>query len=91
MTSQQITAGPGATSVQPPGGECIRVQAPAVAEPREDLGAGDVFAAAFFVALHEGLPPERAAGFAGAAAGIRIEGSGADAIGNRSAIEARLP
>ena len=86
-----ITAGPGATSVQPPGGECIRVQAPAVAEPREDLGAGDVFAAAFFVALHEGLPPERAAAFAGAAAGIRIEGSGADAIGNRSAIEARLP
>jgi sugar/nucleoside kinase (ribokinase family) len=50
-----------------------------------------VFAAAFFVALHEGLPPERAAGFAGAAAAIRIEGSGADAIGDRSAIEARLP
>jgi len=86
-----ITAGPGATSVQTPAGECTRVQAPAVAEPREDLGAGDVFAAAFFVALHEGLPPERAAGFAGAAAAIRIEGSGADAIGDRSAIEARLP
>jgi len=86
-----ITAGPDATSVQTPGGECIRVQAPAVAEPREDLGAGDVFAAAFFVALHEGLPPERAAAFAGAAAAIRIEGSGADAIGDRSAIEARLP
>jgi len=86
-----ITAGPGATSVQPPGGECTRVQAPAVAEPREDLGAGDVFAAAFFVALHEGLAPERAAAFAGAAAAIRIEGSGADAIGDRNAIEARLP
>ena len=54
------------------------------------LGAGDVFAAAFFVALHEGLSPERAAAFAGAAAAIRIEGAGADAIGDRSAIEARL-
>jgi hypothetical protein len=86
-----ITAGPGATSVQTPDGECTRVQAPAVAEAREDLGAGDVFAAAFFVALHEGLPPERAAAFAGVAAAIRIEGSGADAIGDRSAIEARLP
>ena len=86
-----ITAGPSATSVQPPGGECTRVQAPAVAEPREDLGAGDVFAAAFFVALHEGLTPERSAAFGNAAAAIRIEGSGADAIGDRSAIEARLP
>jgi sugar/nucleoside kinase (ribokinase family) len=85
-----ITAGAGATSVQTPGGKCTRVQAPAVAEPREDLGAGDVFAAAFFVALHEGLPPERAAAFAGAAAAIRIEGSGADAIGDRRAIEARM-
>ena len=86
-----ITAGPGATSVHLPGGETARVQAPAVAEPRDDLGAGDVFAAAFFVALHEGLPPERAAAFARAAAAIRIEGAGADAIGDRSAIEARLP
>jgi sugar/nucleoside kinase (ribokinase family) len=85
-----ITAGPGATSVQSPGGESTRVQAPAVAEPRDDLGAGDVFAAAFFVALDEGLPPERAAAFGNAAAAIRIEGSGSDAIGDRSAIEARL-
>jgi pfkB family carbohydrate kinase len=85
-----ITAGPGATSVRPPGGECIRVQAPAVAESRDDLGAGDVFAAAFFVALREGLPVERAAAFGNAAAAIRIEGSGADAIGDRRAIETRL-
>ncbi len=86
-----ITAGPGATSVHLPGGENALVQAPAVAEPCDDLGAGDVFAAAFFVALHEGLPPERAAAFAGTAAAIRIEGSGADAIGDRRTIEARLP
>ncbi len=66
------------------------MQAPAVAESRDDLGAGDVFAAAFFVALHEGLPAERAAAFGNAAAAIRIEGSGADAIGDRRAIETRL-
>jgi hypothetical protein len=86
-----VTAGPGATSVELPGGEITQVQAPAVAAPRDDLGAGDVFAAAFFVALHEGLPPTRAATFANAAAAIRIEGLGADAIGGRGAIEARLP
>jgi hypothetical protein len=86
-----VTAGPGATSVELPGGEITQVQAPAVAAPRDDLGAGDVFAAAFFVALHEGLSPTRAASFANAAAAIRIEGLGADAIGDRRAIEARLP
>ena len=86
-----VTAGPGATSVQPPGGAVVQVQAPAVAAPRDDLGAGDVFAAAFFVALHEGLSPVRAAAFANAAAAIRVEGIGADAIGDRRAIEARLP
>ena len=59
--------------------------------PRDDLGAGDVFAAAFFVALHEGLSPVSAATFANAAAAIRVEGVGADAIGDRRAIEARMP
>jgi hypothetical protein len=85
-----ITAGPGATSVQEPDGRVSQVQAPAIAHPRDDLGAGDVFAAAFFIALHEGRSAARAAAFAGAAAAIRIEGAGADAIGDRSAIEARL-
>jgi hypothetical protein len=85
-----ITDGPGATSVQPPGAEVTRVQAPAVSEPRDDLGAGDVFAAAFFVALHEGLSPEHAAAWGNAAAAIRVEGVGARAIADRRAIEARL-
>jgi hypothetical protein len=85
-----ITAGAGATSVQPPGGEITRVQAPAVIEPRDDLGAGDVFAAAFFVSLHEGFSPTRAAALGNAAAAIRVEGVGAGAIGDRGTIEARL-
>jgi sugar/nucleoside kinase (ribokinase family) len=102
-----ITAGPNATTVQTPRGETIagpnamidqapageigRVRAHAVAAPRDDLGAGDVFAAAFFVALHEGLSPTQAAVFGNAAAAIRIEGAGAGAIGDRGAIEARVP
>jgi hypothetical protein len=85
-----VTAGAGATSVRSPGGEIAWVQAPAIAAPRDDLGAGDVFAAAFFVALHEGHSPAHATAYGNAAAAIRIEGSGADAIGDRGAIEARL-
>jgi sugar/nucleoside kinase (ribokinase family) len=85
-----ITAGASATSVQPPAGEIARVQTAAVAEPRDDLGAGDVFAAAFFIALHEGRSPARAAAYGNAAAAIRIKGVGADAIGDRGAIEARV-
>jgi hypothetical protein len=85
-----ITAGARATSVQLPGGGVTHVQAPAVADPKDDLGAGDVFAASFFIALHEGQTPARAAAYGNAAAAIRIEGTGADAIGDRSAIEARL-
>lgn len=83
-----ITAGAGATSLYLPDGAVTRVQAPAVAHPRDDLGAGDVFAAAFFISLHEGHSPEQAATYGNAAAAVRIGGVGADAIGDRSAIEA---
>jgi hypothetical protein len=83
-----ITAGADATSVYLPDGTVAQVPAPAVADPRDDLGAGDVFAAAFFIALHEGHSPEQAASYGNAAAAIRIGGVGADAIGDRSAIEA---
>jgi sugar/nucleoside kinase (ribokinase family) len=86
-----ITAGAGATSVSLPDGGVTQVKAPTVAHPHDDLGAGDVFAAAFFVALRDGLSPARAAAFGNAAAAIRIEGVGAGAVGDRSAIEARLP
>lgn len=83
-----ITAGAGATSLYLPDGAVTRVQAPAVAHPRDDLGAGDVFAAAFFTSLHEGHSPEQAASNGNAAAAIRIGGVGADAVADRSAIEA---
>jgi sugar/nucleoside kinase (ribokinase family) len=47
-----------------------------------------VFAAAFFISLHKGHSPAQAATYGNAAAAIRIEGAGADAIGDRRAIEA---
>jgi sugar/nucleoside kinase (ribokinase family) len=49
-----------------------------------------VFAAAFFVALREGRTARAAAAFANAAAAVRIAGTGADAIGDRTAVEERL-
>jgi sugar/nucleoside kinase (ribokinase family) len=49
-----------------------------------------VFAAAFFVALREGRSAQAAATFANAAAAVRIAGDGAQAIGDRTAVEARL-
>jgi hypothetical protein len=67
------------------------VQAPIVpVAVREDLGAGDVFAAAFFMALADGRTALDAATFGNAAAAVRIAGSGPDAIGNRAQIEAAL-
>ena len=60
-----------------------------LASLREDLGAGDVFAAAFFAELADGHSVQRAAAFANAAAAIRLGGIGAAAIGDRAAIEAR--
>jgi pfkB family carbohydrate kinase len=71
-------------------GGLLDVAVPPIESPRDDLGAGDVFAAAFFVALHRGLPPADAAAYGNAAAAIRIAGSGPGAIGDSGAIEARL-
>jgi sugar/nucleoside kinase (ribokinase family) len=70
-------------------GVSARVRVRPVGNPCDDLGAGDVFATAFFVALAEGSSPLQAASFANAAAAVRISGSGPGAIGDRTAIEAR--
>ncbi len=85
-----VTAGPQPVTLLLPGGETLRVPVPAVERPRDDLGAGDVFAAALFVALREGRLPAAAAAFANAAAAVRLAGSGPGAIGDRRAVEARL-
>jgi sugar/nucleoside kinase (ribokinase family) len=85
-----VTSGARATTIHVPGGAPLRAPTFRIAGPRDDLGAGDVFAAAFFVALHEGLAPAAAAAYANAAAAVRIAGAGPGAIGDRHAVQARL-
>ncbi|HEX3910151.1 MAG TPA: PfkB family carbohydrate kinase [Solirubrobacteraceae bacterium] len=78
------------TELLPADGRVHRVEVPAIERMRDDMGAGDVFAAAFFIALADGEDPLRAAAFANAAAAVRIAGTGPAAVGDRAAIEARL-
>lgn len=85
-----ITDAAAATTLHLRTGGRVRVEVPAIDRFVDDVGAGDVFAAAFFVALRDGRPPQAAAAFANAAAAVRISGPGASAIGDRMAIEARL-
>jgi hypothetical protein len=85
-----VTAAAAPTSIHMPDGEVARVRVPVIEDFCDDVGAGDVFAAAFFVALHEGRSARAAAAFANAAAAVRIAGAGAEAIGERAAVEARL-
>ncbi len=85
-----VTAGsrPATVHLPTPGaGSVVQTEVPRFVEARDDLGAGDVFAAAFFVALHEGRGPLDAATFGNAAAALRIAGVGPGAIGDRTQIE----
>jgi len=85
-----VTGGADPVTVRWPGGQASVAALP-VAAPVDDLGAGDVFAAAFFIALRDGSEPARAALLANAAAAVRIAGAGADAVGTTAAIEAVIP
>jgi sugar/nucleoside kinase (ribokinase family) len=85
-----VTAASAPTSVHLPSGAVTHVPVPAIGRVRDDLGAGDVFAAAFFVSLRAGRSAGEAVAFANAAAALRIAGDGASAIARRAAIEARL-
>jgi 1D-myo-inositol 3-kinase len=95
-----ITAGAGPTTILAPHRDPLTLDVPALdvpaldvpalGEPIDDLGAGDVFAAAFFIALRDGRSALDASAFANAAAAVRLRGSGAHAIGKLDAIEARL-
>ncbi len=85
-----VTAGSRPASVYLPAaavGSVVRTRVPRLVEARDDLGAGDVFAAAFFVALHEGRGPLEAATFGNAAAALRIANVGPGAIATRTQIE----
>ncbi|HEY3970025.1 MAG TPA: PfkB family carbohydrate kinase [Solirubrobacteraceae bacterium] len=86
-----VTAGSRPATIHlpsPAAGSVVQTEVPRLIEARDDLGAGDVFAAAFFVALNEGRSPLDAATLGNAAAALRIAGVGPGAIGERSQIEA---
>ncbi|HEY5260513.1 MAG TPA: PfkB family carbohydrate kinase [Solirubrobacteraceae bacterium] len=87
-----VTAGSRPTTVHlcDPGAgpQVVQTAIPRASAVRDDLGAGDVFAAAFFVALAAGRSPLNAATFGNAAATVRIAGVGPSAIGRRETIEA---
>ncbi len=85
-----VTAAAAPTELHLPDGELAHVVVPTVAPLCDDVGAGDVFAAAFFIALADGAEAGAAAAFANAAAAVRIAGSGPGAIGDRAAIDARV-
>lgn len=71
-------------------GEELELDVFAHERPVEDLGAGDVFAAALFVGLHEGRDRRDAARFAGAAAALRVARAGPAAVAERAQVEKRL-
>lgn len=84
-----VTAGSRPATVHLPratSASVVQTAQPRAVELREDLGAGDVFAAAFFIALAEGKGALAAATFGNAAAAHRIAGLGPDAIATRAAL-----
>jgi sugar/nucleoside kinase (ribokinase family) len=85
-----VTAGSQPTTILEPDNTALALAVPTLAQAVDDLGAGDVFAAAFFIALSDGRSATDAASFANAAAAVRMSSAGADAIGGADAIERRL-
>ena len=85
-----VTAGARPTTILEPGRPAVALDVHALERPVGDLGAGDVFAAAFFIALSDGRSAIDAASFANAAAAVRMSGADADAVGRTEAIWARL-
>jgi pfkB family carbohydrate kinase len=85
-----ITDGARPNSVLLPGGEEESVEVPQLAGVRDDLGAGDVHAAAFFTALATGASPHAAAARANAAAALRMERMGPAGIAGAEALQERV-
>ena len=83
-----VTAGPGDTELLTSDGEVVQLPVEPVAEPADDLGAGDVYAAAFFTSLAAGDHPMAAARAGHAAAALRMLGVGPGAIASALEIEA---
>lgn len=76
-----VTDGPRPNVVLEPGAGELVVDVAALPTDGDDLGAGDVYAAAFFIGLAAGEQPLVAAAMGNAAASQRLRGAGAEAIG----------
>jgi len=85
-----VTAGAGPSRIISPGGDSNELAVAPVEDALDDLGAGDVFAAAFFIALADGRPATEAGAFANAAAAVRVQGLGPQAVGAGAQIERRM-
>jgi sugar/nucleoside kinase (ribokinase family) len=85
-----VTAGVEPIELHMPDGGLTQVPAVPVHQARQDLGAGDVFAAAFFVALAGGEPASAAARFASAAAAVKVAGADPAAVGSQQDVERLL-
>ncbi|MFQ5611270.1 MAG: PfkB family carbohydrate kinase [Anaerolineae bacterium] len=70
-------------------GECRQVP-PRPAREVEPTGAGDIFAAAFFVRYHQTGDPWAAACFANVVASFSVEGQGLSSVPSRVEVEAAL-
>ncbi len=84
-----VTAGAACTSILREGAVTLELDVDQIAEPADDLGAGDVYAAVFFVALAAGITPAEAARRASTGAALRMLGVGPAAIATAEAIDAR--
>jgi len=85
-----VTDGGRPSTILAPGGTPIELAVHQLGSPADDLGAGDVYAAALFTALAEGRGPAQAGSLANTAAAMRMRGLGPNAIAERAEIEARL-
>lgn len=83
-----ITAGADATELLYGPGRARRMATEPIAGPLDDLGAGDVYAAAFFAQLAAGDDRVGAARLAHRAAALRMQGVGPDAVATAAEIGA---
>lgn len=82
-----VTAGTAPTELLLPDGQTLQAPVQGLANPVDDLGAGDVYASALFLALADGQPVGAAAERASAAARLRVQGSGPGAVARAAQLE----
>ncbi|MFQ5856883.1 MAG: PfkB family carbohydrate kinase [Anaerolineae bacterium] len=91
-----VTRGPAGATLFLAGDRCGRSSDRVTHHPAfeatemDPTGAGDVFAAAFLIRLHETDDPHEATRFANAVASLSIEGPGVQGIPTRAQVEHRL-